>query len=235
MSKFGFLSLPRPFVKVISGLANLDLNKVIPVVNAAVEAGIPAVDVAADVEIIRWVKDHTPLTVFASALEPSLLLDAALAGADVVELGNYDVLYAAGKGISLATVLSHSRELLSKLPAGVRLSVTIPGTLSLSEQLDLGTQLQAMGVHFLQVEVLGGTLELGLSVAKELQSIVEIPVILAGGLTLDNLALYVETGVLGLGVGKLIRSLDSEKAMVETLKALLVKVTGVASGALVLG
>ena len=232
MSKFGFLNLPRPFIKVIAGLTNHDLTAVIPVVNAAIEAGAHAVDVAADVEIVRWVKDHSPLAVFASALTPAELLDAALVGADVVELGNFDSLYAAGGTITAETVLGYTRELLAKLPMGVKLCVTIPGKLGKLEQIDLATQLQAMGVGFLQLEVLPGLVEQALSVAKEIVGIVEIPVILAGGLTLENVTSYVTTGVHGLGIGKAINGLVSEKAMIETLKAMMVKVTEVAAGAM---
>lgn len=231
MTKFGFLNLPRPFVKVISGLANNDLNKVIPVVNAAVEAGIPAVDVAADVEIIRWVKDHTPLCLFVSALEPNLLIDAAHAGADVVELGNFDTLYANGGTISAGTLLGQVREILAGLPVGVRLCVTIPGILSADEQKGLATQLQAMGVHFLQIESLAGKHELAIALAAEIQAIVEIPVILAGGITLENLKGYAGCGVAGLGIGRAISALQSEKAMVETLRAMTVTITEIASGA----
>ena len=224
MTKFGFLNLQRPFVKVISGLANHDLSKVIPVVTAAIEAGAHAVDVAADAEIIRWVKDNSPLAVFASALTPSILIDAALLGADVVELGNFDALYAEGGLIDAETVLNHTREIVSKLPHGVKISVTIPGKLSVKEQLDLATQLQAIGVHFLQLEVLPGLTEQALLVARDIVGIVEIPVILAGGITLDNIVSFVETGVQGLGIGKSISSLINEKAMTETLRAMLVKV-----------
>jgi hypothetical protein len=235
VTKFGFLNLPRPFIKVISGLANHDLSKVIPVVNAASEAGAHAVDVAADAEIIRWVKDNSPLAVFASGLVPSVLIDAALVGADVVELGNFDSLYAAGGLIDAATVLSHTREIVAKLPSGVKVSITIPGKLSVKEQLDLATQLQAIGVHFLQLEVLPGLLEQALVVAKEIVGVVEIPVILAGGITLDTIVRFVETGVKGLGIGKSISSLVNEKAMTETLRAMLVKVAEVAKTGAVSG
>jgi 2-keto-3-deoxy-6-phosphogluconate aldolase len=225
MTTFGFLNLPRPFVKVISGLANTDLSSVTTVVNAAVEAGAHAVDVAANVEIVRAVKDICPLAVFASGLTVGELIDAAVAGANVVELGNFDSVYAQGGSVDAASVVTISREVLAKLPTGVKLCATIPGKLSLTEQLDLATQLQAIGVSFLQVEVLPGLVEQAMTIARQIVGIVEIPVILAGGLTLENLDRYVQTGVQGLGIGKAISSLQSEKAMVETLKALLVKST----------
>jgi hypothetical protein len=225
MTTFGFLNLPRPFVKVISGLANTDLTSVTTVVNAAVEAGAHAVDVAADPAIVAAVKDICPLAVFASGMTAAELLGAANAGANVVELGNFDALYAAGGSIDAATVVGISREVLATLPTGVKLCVTIPGKLSLTEQLDLATQLQAIGASFLQLEVLPGLVDQALTIARQIVGIVEIPVILAGGLTLDNLDRFVQTGVQGLGIGKAINSLTSEKAMVETLKALLVKST----------
>jgi 2-keto-3-deoxy-6-phosphogluconate aldolase len=225
MTTFGFLNLPRPFVKVISGLSNTDMTSVTAVVNAAVEAGAHAVDVAANVEIVRSVKDICPLAVFASGLTAAELIDAANAGADVVELGNFDSVYAQGGSVDAASVVITSREVLSKLPAGVKLCATIPGKLSKTEQLDLATQLQAIGVSFLQVEVLPGLVDQAMTVARQIVGIVEVPVILAGGLTFDNLDRFVQTGVQGLGIGKAISSLQSEKAMVETLKALLVKST----------
>lgn len=225
MTTFGFLNLPRPFVKVISGLTNTDLASVTTVVNAAVEAGAHAVDVAANAGIVSAVKDICPLAVFASGMTAAELLDAANAGANVVELGNFDALYAAGGSIDAGTVMGIARDVLAKLPEGVKLCVTIPGKLSSNEQLDLATQLQAMGVSFLQLEVLPGLVDSALTIARTIVGIVEIPVILAGGLTLENLDRYVQTGVQGLGIGKAISSLVNEKAMVETLKALLVKST----------
>lgn len=230
MTTFGFLSANRPFVKVISGWANHDLAKVIPVVNAAVAAGAQAIDVAADPAVIRWVKGHTPLALFASAPEPQRLIAAALAGADVVELDHVTDT-PEGQAVTAETVLTMVRDVLKNLPEGVRFSVTIPGSLTPDVQKDLATQLQAMGVHFLQLEPLNGQHAESLALTEEIRSIVEIPVILSGGITLANLPLCVETGVAGLGVGRAINALVSEKAMTETLKAMLVSVTTVAAGA----
>lgn len=231
MTTFGFLKANRPFVKVISGWANHDLAKVTPVVNAAVAAGAQAVDVAADPELVRWVKDHTPLALFASAPEPQSLIAAALAGADVVELDHVAAHPGAARTTAATTVLAMGREILAKRPEGVRVSVTIPGSLTPDSQKDLATQLQAMGVHFLQLEPRHGQDAASLALTEEIRSIVEIPVILSGGITLANLPQCVETGVAGLGVGRAINALISEKAMTETLKAMLVSVTAVAAGA----
>ena len=55
------------------------------------------------------------------------------------------------------------------------------------------------------------------------------------GITLETIVRFVETGVKGLGIGNAISSLVNEKAMTETLRAMLVKVADVAKTGAVAG
>src|SRR5690349_14021693 len=97
-------------VKVIAGIGNFDLNHVLTVVRAAEKAGAQAVDVAARADIVEAVRQATTLTVFASSVEPAELAAAIQAGADVVEVGNYDAMYQKGHYLSMDEAIQLAEE-----------------------------------------------------------------------------------------------------------------------------
>lgn len=84
-------------VKVIAGIDNFDMESVKKVVTAADQTGASAVDICADENIIKAVREMTDMPVFVSSIVPSELARAVELGADAIELGNFDVLYKAGK------------------------------------------------------------------------------------------------------------------------------------------
>src|SRR5690554_6625056 len=97
-------------VKVIAGIANLDLENVLQVARAAEAAGAHAVDVAAHPEIVQAVREATSIAIVASSVEPKALAAAVAAGADVAELGNFDALYEQGFFLSAEAVLKLAEE-----------------------------------------------------------------------------------------------------------------------------
>lgn len=80
-------------VKIIAGIDNFDAENVKNVVLAAEKAGASAVDVSASEEIINIAKENTSLPVFVSSIVPEDLAMAVKAGADAIEIGNFDALY----------------------------------------------------------------------------------------------------------------------------------------------
>lgn len=68
-----------------------------------------------------------------SAVEPELFPACVAAGAEMIELGNFDSFYDQGITFSAEDVLEMTRQTRSLLPTTV-LSVTVPHTLDLDEQ-----------------------------------------------------------------------------------------------------
>lgn len=219
-------------LKVISGLNNFDLANVIAVCKAAELGGANFVDIAADVEIIKAVKKSINLPVCVSAVEPELFVSAVEAGADLIEIGNFDSFYAQGINFSADDVLALTRQTRALLP-NVILSVTVPHTLPLHEQVELAQQLEAQGADIIQTE--GGTSSnpnhsgiLGLiekasptlAAAHAISKAVEIPVLCASGLSDVTVPMAIATGASGVGVGSAVNKLNDEVAMIAVVRSL---------------
>ena len=80
-------------LKVISGLNNFEGDRVAAVVRAADRGGATFVDIAADVNLVRLAKQNTVLPVCVSAVEPEQFVTCVNAGADLIEIGNFDSFY----------------------------------------------------------------------------------------------------------------------------------------------
>ena len=238
MESFRSALKARSAVKAIAGIANLDLDNILAVARVADAAGVHAVDVAAHAEIIQSVKAVTGAVVFASAIEPRDLLMAAEAGADAVELGNFDALYDQGLFLSADDVLKRTEETLALLPVDNRplVSITIPGHLTLESQIQLAVALEALGVDLLQTEGAARILsqepsvktlnaaekaEITLNNTRALAKVVRIPVMSASGITADNAALAFEAGASAIGVGSYINQASDELDMFRRLEAVM--------------
>ncbi|MGY6529820.1 MAG: DUF561 domain-containing protein [Cyanobacterium sp.] len=219
-------------LKVISGLNNFDLANVKAVCKAAELGGATFVDICADVEIIKAVKKSINLPVCVSAVEPQLLVSAVEAGADLVEIGNFDSFYAQGINFSAEDVLNLTRQTRALLP-NILLSVTVPHTLALDEQVELAQALEAAGADIIQTE--GGTSSnpihsgiLGLiekasptlAAAHAISRAVEIPVLCASGLSDVTVPMAIATGASGVGVGSAVNKLNDEVAMIAVVRNL---------------
>lgn len=216
-----------PFVKIIAGLKNTDAAHVGLVVKAAVEGGAPAVDLPADETIVSGLTQRYPeLTTFVSALDAETLLLAAKWGVDVIEFGNYDALYAAGQDVTGEWVLSVSKTVMAGLPEGVQFCATLPGHLSVADQVKLAGELKGLGVHLLQIENVGH----GFGVVAVVKDAVGLPVILAGSLNLDNLGDAIASGADGFGIGRIVSEKPTYEAMLGEVRALVAKVAPVVAG-----
>jgi Protein of unknown function (DUF561) len=225
-------------LKVISGLQNFDRANVAAVVKAAELGGATFVDIAADAELIRMVKTLTSLPVCVSAVDPELFVMAVNAGADLIEIGNFDSFYAQGRTFGAAEVLELTRQTRALLPT-VMLSVTVPHVLALSEQVALADALVLVGADVIQTE--GGTSSapksagvLGLiekaaptlAAAYEIAHAVEVPVLCASGISSVTAPLAIAAGASGVGVGSAIHQLNSEIAMIAVVRSLVEALNG---------
>ncbi|MGL5034134.1 MAG: DUF561 domain-containing protein [Microcystaceae cyanobacterium] len=222
----------RRALKVISGLNNFDVENVAAVVRAAEAGGATFVDIAADRGLIRHVKQLINLPVCVSAVEASLLAEAVEAGADLVEIGNFDSFYAQGRRFEGPEVLALTQATRQLLPH-TTLSVTVPHILTLDQQVQLAEALVEAGADIIQTE--GGTSSspnhagiLGLiekaaptlAAAYAISQVVSVPVLCASGLSSVTVPMAIAAGASGVGVGSAVNQLNDPIAMVAAVRSL---------------
>lgn len=222
----------RKALKVISGLNNFDSAKVAEVAKAAQAGGATFVDIAANGNLVRQVRQLINLPICVSAVEPELFVLAVEAGADLIEIGNFDSFYAQGRRFEAPEVLALTQQTRKLLP-NTTLSVTVPHILRLDEQVQLAEALVAAGADIIQTE--GGTSSrpthagvLGLiekaaptlAAAYSISHAVSVPVLCASGLSNVTLPMAIAAGAAGVGVGSAINQLNDEVAMVAAVRSL---------------
>ncbi len=221
-------------VKIIAGIDNFDAENVKNVVLAAEKAGASAVDVSASEEIINIAKENTSLPVFVSSIVPEDLAMAVKAGADAIEIGNFDALYKKGMRMSALEILDIVTETLKLIgKSKVFICVTVPGHIEIGEQIALAKSLEEMNIDLIQTEGAAtveaksngarGLLETAqVSIANtiELARNVEIPVMTASGLTPTTVALAFAAGASAVGVGSCVNKLNSLLEMTAAASAI---------------
>jgi Protein of unknown function (DUF561) len=219
-------------LKVISGLTNFQADRVAAVVKAADLGGATFVDIAARPDLVRLAKQLSNLPICVSAVEPQLLVDAVNAGADLIEIGNFDAFYAQGRRFEAAEVLELTYRTRALLPH-TTLSVTVPHILPLDQQVHLAEELIYAGADIIQTEggtssnpVHAGTLGLiekaapTLAAAAEISHAVPVPVLCASGISSVTAPMAIAAGASGVGVGSAINQLNSEVAMIAAVRSL---------------
>lgn len=219
-------------LKVISGLNNFDRARVSAIVRAAEAGGATFVDVAAEPGLVRHVRQLIHIPICVSAVEPEQFVSAVDAGADLIEIGNFDSFYAQGRRFEGAEVLELTEKTRSLLP-DITLSVTVPHILPLDEQVELAQALVEAGADLIQTE--GGTSStpthagsLGLiekaaptlAAAHSISRAVAVPVLCASGLSSVTVPMAIAAGASGVGVGSAINGLNDEVAMVAAVRSL---------------
>ncbi|MEM6427254.1 MAG: DUF561 domain-containing protein [Cyanobacteria bacterium P01_D01_bin.128] len=226
-------------LKIISGLTNFNRDRVAAVVQAAEQGGATFVDIAADADLVGRVRELINLPICVSAVEPEAFLAPVAAGADLIEIGNFDAFYAEGRRFEAAEVLELTRRTRSLLP-DICLSVTVPHILALDEQVALAEQLVAAGADLIQTE--GGTSSqpshsgtLGLiekaaptlAAAHGISKAVTVPVLCASGLSNVTAPMAIAAGASGIGVGSAVNKLDNPLAMVAAVRSLVEAINNV--------
>ncbi len=219
-------------LKVISGLNNFDRERVAAVVRAADRGGATFVDIAADPSLVQMARQLTTLPICVSAVDPQLFIAAVAAGADAIEIGNFDSFYAQGIRFEADEVLALTQATRALLP-DITLSVTVPHILTLDKQVELAQALVTAGADIIQTE--GGTSSapshsgtLGLiekaaptlAAAYEISRAVTVPVLCASGLSSVTAPLAIAAGAAGIGVGSAINKLNDELAMIAVVRTL---------------
>lgn len=219
-------------LKIIAGLTNFDATKVAKVLRAATCGGATFVDIAADPELVKLAKSLTNLPVCVSAVAAAKFVPAVAAGADLIEIGNFDAFYAQGIRFEAAEVLQLTRETRALLPE-ITLSVTVPHILELDQQVELAEALVKAGADIIQTEggtssqpVHPGTLGLiekaapTLAAAAEISRAVSVPVLCASGISNVTAPMAIAAGAAGVGVGAAVNRLESEIEMIAVVRSL---------------
>jgi deoxyribose-phosphate aldolase len=219
-------------LKVISGLNNFDRDRVSQVIKAATAGGATFVDIAADPDLVKMAKGLSDLPICVSAVDPQAFLPCVEAGADLIEIGNFDTFYAQGRRFEAEEVLELTQQTRQLLPT-TPLSVTVPHILPLDQQVELATTLVEAGADIIQTEggtssnpTHSGTLGLiekatpTLAAASRLSQAVSVPVLCASGLSNVTIPMAIAAGASGVGVGSAVNQLNDEIAMIATVRGL---------------
>lgn len=223
----------KPFIKAIAGIANQDVERVALLAQVAELAGVEALDVSAHVDCVKTARALFKGTLFASAVSADALLKAIEAGADVAELGNYDDMYENGEFITASEVMALAEETIQALASKAPLCVTIPGHLSRDVQVEMLHALADKGVAMIQTEGAIRLLKdnrvhalstdekasLSLENARFLANEGRLPIMVASGISAQNVDLAMQTGAIAVGIGKAFNALDSQEAMRQELEA----------------
>ena len=218
--------------KVIAGLHNFDHNLVKNIAWAATEGGATHIDIACDPELVKLAKSISSIPVCVSAIDPNLFVHAVQAGADMIEIGNFDGFYDQGIEFTADDVIKMTKDTRALLP-DTPLSVTIPHTLSLSEQITLARCLEDCGADIIQTEGKMSANLAGLGVqemielaaptiasAYALSRAVTIPVMCASGLSDVTAPLAIAAGARGVGVGSMVNKLPNRQQMLLAVAAI---------------
>lgn len=222
----------RRALKIISGLQNFNSDIVASVVTAAEKGGATHVDIACDPGLVKLAISLTRLPVCVSAVDPEAFLTAVEAGAHMVEIGNYDSFYSTGRTFSSEEILELTKKTRQLLPSVV-LSVTVPHTLSITDQVTLAESLEWEGVDIIQTE--GGTssdpsrpgvhglIEKAvptLAAAYSISKAIRIPVMCASGMSTVTAPMAIAVGAAGVGVGSAVNRLNNQVAMIAEVRSI---------------
>lgn len=230
-------ALQEPFaqkraLKIISGLSNFDVERVAATVKAADRGGATFVDIAAEPALVQAARQLTRLPICVSAVDPARFVEAVKAGADLIEIGNFDSFYTQGRYFGAQEVLQLTRQTRSLLP-DITLSVTVPHILELDRQVQLAEELVKAGADLIQTE--GGTssnpthpgtwglIEKAaptLAATYEIARAVSVPVLCASGLSSATVPMAIAAGAAGVGIGSAVNQLNSEVAMVAAIRSI---------------
>ncbi|KAG6507722.1 hypothetical protein ZIOFF_033073 [Zingiber officinale] len=172
------------------------------------------------------------LQICVSSVDPLAFPSAVEAGAQMVEIGNYDSFYEMGIQFSPEQILKLTRETRRILPS-ITLSVTVPHMLSLPDQVKLAELLEQEGADIIQTEggkysspskpgVLGliekvTTATPTLAAAYSISRAVQIPVMCSSGLSAVTAPMALTAGA--AGVFSFQRFQADEQGWVDTIKS----------------
>lgn len=141
----------KKIIKIISGLNNTNINQIIRITKSAELSGASYIDIIANPKIVSIVKSITFLPICVSSIDPLQLYNCVLAGADLVEIGNFDSLYEKNLNFSSIQVIQLA-QYTRLLIRNKDIAVTIPNKLSLHDQINLAKDLERLNINIIQTE-----------------------------------------------------------------------------------
>ena len=231
-------------LKVISGINNFDMERVEMIISSAIEAKATAIDVAAKKEILEMankmiMESNSDIMLMASSIIPMELVEAVkLYNVDAIELGNFDALYKEGvtmSSLDIINLVSETLALLEDSRSEILFSVTIPGSLEISEQISLARKLEEMGIDLIQTEgfvsevnrELEGSrawlnrAELTISNTLELSRNIELPIMTSSNINTITAQFAFAAGASAIGCGSCINRLESKISMLAVISNLM--------------
>nr|YP_010619815.1 hypothetical protein PNW48_pgp143 [Symphyocladia marchantioides]WAX03828.1 hypothetical protein [Symphyocladia marchantioides] len=206
-------------IKVITGIHNTNIYQIAQIAKAADLARASYLDVSANTEIVKFLKSFSSLPLCISSIDPIDIYNCISAGADLVEIGNYDVFYNQGMYITSFQLVELVKE-VKYLVGDIDLCVTIPYYLDLNEQIHLAQFLESLGVNVLQTEgllthgvhhlssqlsALTDSLSSSLLSTHFISQSVSIPVITSSGMSSTFASTAIYCGASGIGIGSALR------------------------------
>lgn len=220
----------KQVVKIISGIDNTDFDLILKYIKACEMSNATYVDIIANPTVVSLVKRLTNLPICVSSISLKALYDCILAGADIIEIGNFDSFYDQGIILSSSQILAIAKQARTLFPY-IDICVTIPHTLTLNQQVILVKQLEDIGINIIQTE---GKLNqssknidnhdsnlynsicnasLTLSSVYYLSQSINIPIIASSAINSINAPLALSYGASGIGIKSAISNLPNIKQM----------------------
>nr|QCI06344.1 hypothetical protein [Dictyurus purpurascens] len=168
----------KKVIKIITSLNNLDINSTIRIIKSAELSGATYIDIAANTKIVSLVKSITHLPICVSSISPVELYNCVAMGADLVEIGNFDVFYKKNINFSLFQILQLAQETKLLIP-NKDICVTIPNNLNLYQQINLAKELEKIGISIIQTE--------GCNISNKKNTVIQLNNFLSGLLIKDSL------------------------------------------------
>nr|YP_009313662.1 Hypothetical protein ycf23 [Helminthocladia australis]SCW21916.1 Hypothetical protein ycf23 [Helminthocladia australis] len=211
----------KRLLKTIIGINNFSINTFSDKIKAAEVGGSTYLDIAANTDLLKEIKTMASIPVCVSSISVRELEACYDAGADMLELGNFDIFYAKNITFTPEQIIATVKKLRFRVP-NASLCVTIPHTLDLYDQLSLAQHLEQLGVDMLQTE--GNTSKSNtmsnlldavncasatLSSTVVLSNYINIPIIASSGISSLTAPLAISCGACGVGVGSFFREFST--------------------------
>ncbi len=219
----------KKVVKVIAGINNTKVEQVIKIAMASQLAGADYLDINANVNLVKLLKSFISLPLCISSVDPVEIYNCVSSGADLIEVGNYDIFYKKSIYITSQQLINLVKE-IKALIGNYDICVTIPYYMNLHEQISLAQNLEYLGVSMLQTEgtFLNNKVNKQLRISKPLFSsllsthvlskYVNIPIITSSCLTSISSNMPIYYGASGIGIGSSVKSQNSLLSMVSYIK-----------------
>ena len=215
----------KQVVKIISGIDNTNFNIILKYIKTCEMSNATYIDITANPNIVSVVKRLTDLPICISSISVKALYDCVQAGADIIEIGNFDSFYSEGIILSSEQIVAMANQIRTLFPY-IDICVTIPHTLQLEQQVILALQLEKIGVNIIQTE--GKLIQsnndidndknnlyssicrasLALSSVYYLSKSINIPIIASSSINSVNAPIALAYGASGIGIKSAISDLS---------------------------